>query len=127
MIKVLVVEDDHEFLDYLNEYLDRKAGLLCSADNAKEGLALFNEHSPQILIVDYRLPDKNGVELAVLAKKKAPKTVIIMITANKEEAIKDASTKCKIDYFISKPILTSELSNVISEATLKVLKGGKNE
>lgn len=81
MIKVLMVDDNIEHINLCSEYLPKDEFHLEPALTAEEALEKLKNEGYDIIILDYALPDMNGIELL---KKIAPlglRVPIIMVSA----------------------------------------------
>ncbi len=121
--KILVVDDEHETLDLIQDYLKEKHFFINVSHNAENALVLLEENSFQIAIVDLHLPGMNGTELLKTIKKVRPETQVIMITGY--GTIHDAVECMKLGAsdFITKPILLDHLHmtvrRIMEEVRLK--------
>ena len=61
---VLVVDDDAMIRDVMRRYFQEAGHTVVEASNASEAMVLAVEHQPRLALLDYALPDRNGVELA---------------------------------------------------------------
>jgi len=79
--------------------------------NALKKLALFMRKGipPDIVVVDFKLPDINGVNLVKIIKVNYPHIPIILITAYKEQLNPDEITELNINGFLEKPFSPEEL------------------
>jgi two-component system NtrC family response regulator len=79
--RILLIDDD-DSLRRVTEYNLVAAGFeVVPAASGKEGLALFAEHDPDLVVTDVELGDLNGLEVLAAIKKQAPETPVIVITA----------------------------------------------
>ena len=103
-MKVLIIEDSQEIIDTLSLCFDLcwpQAELL-SATKGKRGLELVEEHSPDLVILDIRLPDLNGLE--VLRSMRAFSDVPVMILTVRGESVEIARfLKEGADDYVVKP------------------------
>ena len=120
MKKILIVDDDGEFRNYLMEVLKEEGYQIDSASSAKEAYALLNAVEFDIVLLDYLMPKQSGVDAISEIKRLRPKVKVIMVTAfaSIEHAI-DAIKRGATDY-ISKPFkidnLLLTLRRVLEEA-----------
>ena len=63
-MKVLVVDDDAMIRDVMRRYFQEGGHTVIEASTAAEAMILAVEHHPRLALLDYALPDRNGVELA---------------------------------------------------------------
>ena len=79
--RILLIDDD-DSLRRVTEYNLTGAGFeVVTAASGREGLALFGEHDPDLVVTDVELGDLNGLEVLAAIKKQAPETPVIVITA----------------------------------------------
>ncbi len=110
-IKVLLVEDE-EALQGLLEYNLQKEGfeVVIEGDGGEAELAVA-EHAPDIILLDWMLPNKNGIDICrALQSTPASKNIpIIMLTARAEEDDKLKGLGYGADDYITKPFSVSEV------------------
>lgn len=78
-MKILVVEDDVQEL--LKDELEEEGFEVVIASNGKEAIELFDSEAPDLVTLDIRLPDVDGICLLRQMKEKRPEVPIIMYTA----------------------------------------------
>ncbi|MBT3240748.1 MAG: response regulator transcription factor [Chloroflexi bacterium] len=89
MLKILLV-DDHEVVRLgLNALLSNYPGfeVVAEAANADEALEKAEEYKPDVIIMDVRLPGKNGIEATKNILKVLPDTKVIMLTSFAEDEL----------------------------------------
>lgn len=62
--KVLIVEDDRDFLWLLRQSFDAKEFLVIYAENGEEGLTKAKKEKPDLMLIDILLPNMDGIEMA---------------------------------------------------------------
>ncbi|MBI3291699.1 MAG: response regulator [Elusimicrobia bacterium] len=80
---VLVIDDEAD-MDWMMTKILRNAGYqVVTARTGAEGIAKFQRTSPRIhfMVLDMRLPDRNGLEVLKQIKTMAPRTEVLMVTA----------------------------------------------
>ena len=116
MPKILVVDDELSILETLQMFLDEKGFSVFTADTGKKGLHLFNKEQPQVVILDIRLPDSNGLDIleAMMAYNFPSK--VIMITAFQDmETTIQAMKRGAFDY-IHKPLDINQVEQAVDRA-----------
>jgi two-component system NtrC family response regulator len=79
--RILLIDDDAS-LRRVTEYNLTSAGFsVLGAASGREGLALFQEHGPDLVITDVQLGDLNGLQILAAVKKESPLTPVLVITA----------------------------------------------
>ena len=107
--KVLVVDDEREIRDLLKEFLTTEAYEVISASNGKEAIELAEREHPDVILLDVKMPEIDGIKVCQRLKEE-PSTQfipIIVITGyvdNKIHAIEAGA-----DDFVHKPINLTEL------------------
>ena len=107
-IKVLVVEDDHNIAELLQMYLQKEGYEVLLAHDGGQGLAVFREKLPDLVLLDVMMPvmDGNAVCRAIRAESKTP---VIMLTAKGELDDKVDGLKAGADDYITKPFQMKEV------------------
>ena len=84
MIRILIVDDHNTFADLLAGALDREADLCTvgSANNGRRAIEMCNALRPDLVVLDYHLPDGSGLSVAALILAQAPATRIVMLTGD---------------------------------------------
>jgi len=115
---ILIVEDNSDLRKFLKKMLSLKYNIL-TAENGEIGLAIVNEHNPDIIVSDIMMPKMTGLELCKTLKLN-PKTKhipIILLTARTASSIELDSYDVGANDFISKPfnmdVLKSKVHNLI--------------
>jgi two-component system response regulator (stage 0 sporulation protein F) len=102
--KVLVVDDEPSFRDVLSDFLESKGYNVREAYNGEHALESFKKYSPNVVLMDVRMPGKDGIETLREMKTLDPKVCVIMVSAVRDErVIKQAKAEGAFEY-ITKPI-----------------------
>jgi ATP-dependent Clp protease ATP-binding subunit ClpA/ActR/RegA family two-component response regulator len=110
---VLLVDDNRDLLQFLERLMAESGWDLMAAESASEARKMVVTRKPNAALLDYMLPDGNGVELAQQLKQMLPNLQVIMMTgsmlAPEEEAI------CEEHDFpvLRKPFLATDVMNQI--------------
>ena len=103
-ITVLFVDDE----DGVRESYDMLLNMWCkkaySAKNGKEGLELFKEYKPDIVVTDIKMPVMNGLDMIKHIKDIYPDTPTIITTAHQEPELLLDAVELQVDAYIVKPI-----------------------
>ena len=81
MPRVLIIEDDATFSRILTGFLQKKNLQVHSCRNGASGLEAFKRESWDAVLLDYRLPDTNGLELLTQMKKIRRESAVIVMTS----------------------------------------------
>lgn len=88
MVRVFVI-DDHEIMRaMLHDFLDMEPDLsVCGeAATAEDALATIAESAPDLVLVDVKLPDMSGIEVAELLRERYPGLPVTMLSAHGERS-----------------------------------------
>ena len=108
-IKLLVIEDDNTMRQGIQTVLGKSGYDVIAAKNGYEGVRLFSEEHPDLVISDLKLPGKNGMELLKEFLEKRPKTIMIIISAYGTIDLAVNALKLGAKDFITKPFTVDEL------------------
>jgi DNA-binding response OmpR family regulator len=105
---ILVVEDEAELAELIRRFLERRGFQVVLAFNGTEGWHKFQEHQPDLVILDLMLPDIDGLE--VCRQIRAVSTVpILILTARAAVEERVEGLKLGADDYIVKPFSMEEL------------------
>jgi len=109
MYTILLIEDNATFRQSLREILSNKfpSMLIEEAANGKEALQKIEEQLPNIVFMDVKLPDENGLKLTQKIKNTYPKVIIIILTSYNIPEYQDAAHQYGATYFLAKSASTS--------------------
>lgn len=88
IIRVMLVDDQTIIRDGLRSLLEACSDIRVVAEvgNGKQAYELVSEHRPDIVLMDIRMPETDGVEATRLIKKDFPETIIIVLTTFDDDA-----------------------------------------
>jgi len=111
--RILVVDDEYGVRSGIRQILEMEGYRVDDAATGQEALFLLEKSAYDVALLDYKLPDIDGLTLLQALKQRAPDTMTCMITAyaNIDTAI--AATREGIDFFLPKPFLPDDLLSVI--------------
>src|SRR5512135_909559 len=113
---VLVVDDETVLAAVMGDYLGRHGYAVYVKSSGEEALKVIDREPPDIVVLDYRLPRMDGVEVLRRIKETHPEIEVIMLTAHGSvESAVEAMKLGAFDY-INKPVDLEELRLVIAKA-----------
>ncbi|HSW67471.1 MAG TPA: sigma-54 dependent transcriptional regulator, partial [Bacteroidales bacterium] len=127
MTRVLIVDDDPTFCMMLKSFLTSKGFEVGEAFNATNGMKSLREASWDILLTDYRLPDKDGIELLKEAKAVFPHLPVILMTRYTDIRIAVNAIKLGAFEYVAKPVNPDEILHLIGSALQKQATGSNNQ
>ena len=103
-IALLYVEDEPITRETVSAMLERKIKTVYRAADGKEGLDLFKEHRPEVVITDIRMPVMGGLDMAREIRALSPRTHIIVTTAHNDTSFFLDAIDIGIDQYVLKPV-----------------------
>lgn len=115
--KILVVDDDINFLGTVEEKLLRDNYQVITATNGVEGLKKAKEEEPDLLILDTMMPGVDGFEVCHRLRNMAPtaQLPILMLSAKARADDRSMGLKVGADEFLAKPVPLPELAATIAK------------
>lgn len=114
--KLLIIDDEVEFASTLSERLRIRGIDVTDANSGTEGLAKLEEVDPDVVVLDLKMPDMDGIDVLVKIKQYDPNIDVIMLTGHGSGAAGIAAMeKGALDY-IMKPVDLHELLEKITVA-----------
>lgn len=125
--KILVVDDEEDIRLMLSEYLAAEGFAVLTAENGVEGIRLFREAFPDLVIVDIKMPVRNGIDLLNDIKEVSDDVEVIILTGHSDEATAIQCLRQGAYDYLLKPIADLEvLCASVQRGLQKRLLGVKN-
>jgi two-component system, CitB family, response regulator DctR len=102
-IRVMIVEDDPMVMEINAEFVSKLSGfvLVGKAYNGKEAISLINKLHPDLVLLDYFLPDTNGLSLLQTIRAQNYSMDVIVLTANRDpQHIQEIFRAGVVDYLV---------------------------
>ena len=115
---ILVVDDEHGVRQSFDMVLSDDYEVLLAA-TGKEAIDIFNKNSIDLILLDIRLPDIDGLDLLVKLKETDPNNEVIMVTAVREIQSAVRAIKAGAYEYIIKPFEVDEVLTIINRALEK--------
>ena len=113
-LRILIVDDEQLIRWSIAETLKSAGCLVSEASSAKETVEqLTQQPAPDVILLDYRLPDVNGLDLLRTIKRTVPASQIVIITAYATDDMAFEAMKLGAYRVVQKPI---EMSDVVALA-----------
>ena len=107
--KVLIVDDDVSFLITLKTFLARHGYETDEASSYQKALDKIQTTSFDVILTDFRLPDKNGLELLQSIREKSLQSLVILMTAYADIRMAVKAIKHGAYEYVAKPVNPDEL------------------
>jgi two-component system response regulator AtoC len=114
-IKVLIIDDDPEIIWILTEALQEEGYHILSADGGKPGLKIAKAEKPELVLLDIKMSDMNGLEVLEKIKEHSKSTAVIMLSAHGETKMVVQAMQYGATDFVTKPFDKDELLITINK------------
>ena len=118
--KVLLVDDEREFVQTLSERLMMRDMGPAIAYDGESALNLIKEDEPEVMIIDLKMPGINGLEVLRTVKETRPEIEVIILTGHGHDDDRELCMKLGAFAYLQKPLDINELSEIIKKANEKI-------
>jgi len=118
--KVLLVDDEREFVQTLSERLIMRDMGSAVAYDGESALSLVSEDEPEVMILDLKMPGINGIEVLRRVKQNNPDIEVIILTGHGTDADKELCMKLGAFAYLQKPVDIELLSDTLKKANDKI-------
>lgn len=120
-MKVLIAEDDPNTRAGLKEIISSEGYETYTASDGAEALALFKEHTPEVVCLDIMMPELSGYDVCKEIRKSNPLTGILFISAKSEEIDTVLGLELGADDYIVKPFGVKSVVARVRAVTRRVI------
>ena len=113
--KIFIIEDEPSIIQLVQHNLEKNGFIVSSSVNGNDGLKELKKFQPDLLLLDWMLPDLSGIEICKnIWKDNSIKNLpVIMLTAKGEEEDKIKGLDSGVDDYLTKPFSFNELKSRI--------------
>ena len=112
-VKILVIDDDPDVRAFLSAALDGLGYTVAVAEDGIQGLKAVEEFGPELLLLDYAMPEMNGADVARAVRRGHPHLPIIFVTGYAESDQLEAALGGQVP-LLRKPFTVAQLGSVIA-------------
>ena len=113
--KILMIDDEPDLLDLMKDLLEEKRYQVFCASNGSDGILLNEQKNPDLILLDLRMPEMDGIETLRNIRKHDEKVLVIILTGyGCPDTIRDA-VDLNVSEYLSKPFENEDLVSVISK------------
>jgi CheY-like chemotaxis protein len=110
--RILVVDDERDFLRYVEKILGGAGYVVSTAADASEALEKLRLHNPDLVILDVMLPDMSGWDLCMEIKRnQGPRVIVLTVPVGDD--IERMISRSGCDAFLEKPVTKRELLEAV--------------
>ena len=106
---ILIIDDEQDLCWLLSEVLNKRGYNVATATTQREGISSLKRERPDVVFLDLKLPDGDGMKVLSRIKKINPKTLVNIISAYGSEETKEEAKKRGAYSFIDKPFTEQEI------------------
>lgn len=106
---IAIIEDEPGVRSGLTLNLELEGFKVVAASDGEEGLAIINQHKPDLIILDVMMPKKDGFEVCREVRNSGISTPLILLTAKSQEVDKVLGLELGADDYLAKPFGMKEL------------------
>jgi YesN/AraC family two-component response regulator len=117
---ILYVEDDIDTQELIVDILQCHFKEVFVASDGKEGLLVYKEENPDIVLSDISMPTMDGLEMSEAIKELNPKQLIALFTAFNEPEYLQKAAELGIDTYIMKPLDEKQFFNSLKFLAMSV-------
>ena len=118
--KVLLVDDEREFVQTLSERLQMRAFGSAVVYDGEEALSVIEEDEPEVMVLDLKMPGVDGLEVLRRVKHDHPDVEVIVLTGHGSREIKERCLELGACAYLEKPVDLDTLTRTMQEAYRKV-------
>jgi len=112
---VIVIDDDLDTREELSKFFRlRSIDVLATGINGKEAIELYKEHSPDVVVMDFLMPDFDGLYGLKNIHKLNSNAKVVILSGNMDYDIQKKMTESRVYAIIQKPCDMNNLVEVIN-------------
>ncbi|QJB56056.1 response regulator [Pseudodesulfovibrio sp. zrk46] len=117
--KVLLIDDETEFLESLSERMRLRGMNVNTAETADRAVSAIDESDYDAIVLDLQMPDMNGIEMLKIIRKSRPDMQVILLTGQATLEAGIEAMKLGAMDFMEKPANIDTLTEKIKKAQAK--------
>ncbi len=119
MKKILIVEDEYPVRDVLKIALSENGYMVYEAENGKQGIQMFIDNIPDIVLTDVKMPGISGIEVTKKIKEAQPDADVVIMTGYGSEELVIEAIRAGATNYLKKPVSFDELFNIFDHIIFK--------
>ncbi len=119
MATILIIDDDPQICDLLEQVLEKEGHFVHSALNGEEGIRLYRQHLPELILLDILMPEKEGLETILDLRREFPTVMVIAMSAASESAkinLLELAQRLGAQYRMTKPFGLQTVIELVNAA-----------
>ncbi len=117
ILTALLIDDETYFRRFVGQVLQNAVAVnIVEAQDGREGVRLFQEHQPGLVLLDINMPHMDGLATLAALRKLSATVPIIMLTSVSEEMVVEECIGQGASYFIRKDVPAGDLAAALRVA-----------
>jgi len=125
MASILIIDDEETFCRNAAKFLEKFGHTANTALDARSGLAQFATQQPDLVVLDYRLPDLDGISVIRQLREQDSEVPILMITGHGNIELAVEAMKAGANDLLTKPVPLAELHHRIEQFASRQRQSGR--
>jgi two-component system, OmpR family, response regulator CpxR len=118
--KVLLVDDEREFVQTLSERLQMRDFSSAVVYGGEEALSVIDEDEPEVMVLDLKMPGLDGLEVLRRVKRDHPHVEVIVLTGHGSKEVEQSCLEMGACAYLEKPVDIDTLTRTMNEAYRRV-------
>jgi CheY-like chemotaxis protein len=115
-MKILIVDDSKTSRMLFKAYMPKdESHQVVEAANLPDALNVVREIQPELVVLDYNMPEHNGVEMAQAIRQAGFNPKIVLLTANTQKMVVDAAMSAGFLQVLEKPINAEKIAALLKQ------------
>lgn len=127
MALILIIDDELTFAKNAAKFLEKSNHDVLTGGTGSSGLKIYAENSPDVIVLDYRLPDMDGLEVISKIREQDAGVPIIMITGHGSIQLAVDAMKAGANDLMTKPVALGELRQRVTQLTQRQRESSRLE
>lgn len=123
MLTLLIADDEYFILENLKRITDYPAlgyHLIATALNGRDAMQIIEEKSPDLAILDIKMPFLSGLDIARRIYEENRKTKVVILTSYDYFDFAQQSIKYQVFSYLLKPVNVNELKEILTDAAMQI-------
>jgi DNA-binding response OmpR family regulator len=123
MATILAVDDDEKIRELLSTLLRRKGHHVLTASHGQKGIEVFRRERPHVTILDFEMPDMDGLAVLRQIREIDPRAAVIMLTGAGTEAREKQARELGVTDFLAKGFSLHEVGAALNQVLNQPVQG----
>lgn len=115
-IRILIVDDEEDLCAVLSQLISREGYQCLTAHEGETALKMVYSHAPEVMLLDFKMPGMDGMEVLKKAKELDQSLPVVMITAFADVPGAVTALKAGVHDYLAKPFDNNEVIRVVQRA-----------